>query len=96
LPSPRDLKDFDQALTFANRAVESTPNNPEIHYLRGQILREKGMRDNNVEALEEALKSFDIAMAKIDQMPLGATQEPLRRDRTSTIEALAQLKGISQ
>ncbi|AUC60507.1 hypothetical protein AA637_04705 [Cyanobacterium sp. HL-69] len=92
----RDLKDFDQALTFANKAVESTPNNPEIHYLRGQILREKGMRDNNVEALEEALKSFDIAMAKIDQMPVGATQEPLRRDRTSTIEALAQLKGISQ
>lgn len=92
----RDLKDFDQALVFANKAVESTPNNPEIHYLRGQILREKGMRDNNVDALEEALKSFDIAIGKIDQMPVGATQEPLRRDRTRTIEALAEFKGISE
>ncbi|MGY6530667.1 MAG: Sll0314/Alr1548 family TPR repeat-containing protein [Cyanobacterium sp.] len=92
----RDLKDFDQALTFANKAVASTPNNPEIHYLRGQILREKGMRDNNVEALEEALKSFDIAIAKIDQTPVSATQEPLRRDRTSTIEALARFRGFTE
>ncbi|AFZ47851.1 Tetratricopeptide repeat protein [Cyanobacterium stanieri PCC 7202] len=92
----RDLKDFDQALTFANKAVQSTPNNPEIHYLRGQILREKGMRDNNVNTLEEALRSFDIAMEKIDQTPVEATQEPLRRDRTSTIEALARFRGFTE
>ncbi|MBE9223692.1 hypothetical protein IQ215_13390 [Cyanobacterium stanieri LEGE 03274] len=92
----RDLEDFDQALIFADKAVESTPNNPEIHYLRGQILREKGMRDNNVEALQEALKSFDIAIAKLDQMPVAATQEPLKRDRTSTIEALAKFQGFTE
>jgi len=92
----RDLKDYDSALVFANKAVASTPNNPEIYYLKGQILREKGMRDKNIVILEEALKNYDTAFSKLNQMPVNAAQIPLQRERDSTIQILAQLRGLEE
>lgn len=77
----RDLGDYDLALTFVNKALESTPLNPELYYLKGQILRNKGQTDNNILVLEEAVKNFDIAIAKIDQLPLEAVQKPLQREK---------------
>ena len=35
----RDLKDYDRALEYANKAFETAPENPEHYYLKGQILR---------------------------------------------------------
>lgn len=91
----RDLKDYDEALVFADKAIANTPDNPEIYYLRGQILREKGMRDKNVAILEQALENFNTALAKLEQMPVNATQIPLQRDHRATVEMIAQLKGNS-
>lgn len=92
----RDLGDYDLALTFVNKALESTPLNPELYYLKGQILRNKGQTDNNILVLEEAVKNFDIAIAKIDQLPLEAVQKPLQREKRKTLETINQLKMVSQ
>lgn len=91
----RDLKDYELALTFVNKAIESTPLNPELYYLRGQILRGKGQKENNVSILEEAVKNFDIAMAKIDQLPLEAVQKPLQREKRKTLEKIEELRTVS-
>ena len=91
----RDLDDYDLALNFVNRAIESTPLNPELYYLKGQILKEKGRKENNIELLKEALKNFDIAFAKIDQLPVKAIQKPLKRERNSTIREIEESTTIS-
>ncbi|MBL1210104.1 Sll0314/Alr1548 family TPR repeat-containing protein [Geminocystis sp. GBBB08] len=87
----RDLKDYDLALTFVNKAIESTPLNPELYYLKGQILRQKGQQEKNIPLLQEAVKNFDIALAKIDQLPQEAVQKPLQREKRKTLEKISEL-----
>lgn len=57
----RDLKKYPQALDYVNRALELTPNNPEILYLKAQILVHQ--KD------KEALSLFDQALQKRVQLP---------------------------
>lgn len=90
----RDLKDYDLALNFVNKAIESTPLNPELYYLKGQILRGKGQQENNISLLEEAVKNFDIAIGKINQLPLEAVQKPLQREKRKTLEKIEELKIV--
>jgi tetratricopeptide (TPR) repeat protein len=40
----RNLKQYDQALQFIDNALKATPNNPELMYLKGQILEFKAIR----------------------------------------------------
>lgn len=87
----RDLKDYDLALNFVNQALESTPNNPELYYLKGQILRQKGQKENSLALLQEAVKNFDIALAKAEQLPLEAVQKPLTREKRKTMEKINEL-----
>jgi tetratricopeptide (TPR) repeat protein len=66
----RDLKKYDQALEFANKSLAETPNNPDILYLKAQILFSQARaKDSNKTLLEEAQKNFDAALAKPDQLP---------------------------
>lgn len=87
----RDLKDYDLALTFVDKAIESTPLNPELYYLKGQILRQKGQQENNLLLLQEAVKNFDIALAKVDQLPEEGVQKPLEREKRKTLEKISEL-----
>jgi len=87
----RDLKDYDLALTFVNKAIESTPLNPELYYLKGQILRGKGQKENSLPLLQEAVKNFDIALTKINQLPQEAVQKPLQREKRKTLEKISGL-----
>lgn len=41
----RDLKQYSQALEYANRALKMTSDNPEMYYLKGQILQEQGKKE---------------------------------------------------
>lgn len=72
----RDQKKYDQALEFANKSLVETPKNPEIHYLKAQILfaQAKG-KDNDKILLEEAQKNFDAALVKPDQLPRSLVAE---------------------
>lgn len=93
----RDLKKYDRALEYVELAIESTPLNPELYYLRGQILRqkgEKGQKQENLDILNKALKNFDIALEKQKQLPLEAVQKPLARERRKTQEKIEEIRGF--
>ncbi|MEG4321856.1 MULTISPECIES: Sll0314/Alr1548 family TPR repeat-containing protein [unclassified Microcoleus] len=72
----RDLKKYDRALEFANKALAETPSNPEILYLKAQVLfAQAKTQSNNKTLLEEARKNFDAALAKPDQLPRSLVAE---------------------
>jgi len=58
----RDVKNPDKALAAINKAIEAAPKNPELSYLKGQIL---WMRND----LEAAKKQYREAIAKRNQLP---------------------------
>ncbi len=59
----RDANRPDLALDAVNKALVSAPNNPELNYLKGQVLWMQG--GNNI---PEAKKQFAIALSKAKQM----------------------------
>ncbi len=64
----RDMKQYDRALEYINRALAETPNNPEVHYLKAQILvklKKEG----------EAKEHFQLALAKPDILPKSLVQQ---------------------
>ena len=88
----RDLKQYDRALEYVNKALEIAPNNPEHYYLRGQILRQIGKKENNLEALSKALENFDRALAKSSQLP-DFILKTLERENRLTKERIAEIKS---
>lgn len=88
----RDLEKYDQALKYADKALETAPDNPEHYYLKGQILRQIGKKKNNVKALEEALANFDLALEKSEQLP-DFVLKTLERENRLTQEKIAELKS---
>ena len=58
----RDLEDYQNALTYVNRAMEVTPNHPEIHYLKAQILHKLGQS-------QAAKNSFNKALSRPQILP---------------------------
>lgn len=58
----RDLKQYQQAQEYVDRALQETPNNPELHYLKAQILV-------NAKQDQEAQKHFQLALANPEQLP---------------------------
>lgn len=65
----RDLKEYPQALDYVNRALKTTPDNPEIYYLKAQILHEKGKKEKSQNLIKEAIVNFDKALTKKSQLP---------------------------
>ncbi len=59
----RDARKPDLALDAVNKALVSAPNNPELHYLKGQVLWMQG--GGNIPA---AKKQFELALSKSNQM----------------------------
>lgn len=58
----RDLDQPEQALVAVNSALRQTPENPELLYLKAQILRRQGNE-------QESLRFFRQALAKQPQLP---------------------------
>lgn len=65
----RDLDQPEQSLNFALKALEQTPNNPELLYLVAQIYVIQGRRQNSVELFKKAQSYFEAALAKSSQLP---------------------------
>lgn len=65
----RDLKQYDKALQFIGQALEITPENPELQYLKGQILRKHGKKNKDLAMMKEAFSYFEEAMKKQEQLP---------------------------
>ncbi|MGB3536108.1 MAG: Sll0314/Alr1548 family TPR repeat-containing protein [Microcoleaceae cyanobacterium] len=64
----RDLKDFEKALNFVDQALETVPNNPEVLYLKAQILASLGQRQDPT-LLTAAQDNFKAALAQPQQLP---------------------------
>jgi tetratricopeptide (TPR) repeat protein len=86
----RDLKQYDRALDFANQALNSTPNNPELYYLKGQILRKIGSDRKDLGSLQQALQYFERALDKSIQLPKSILK-PIERDKKKTEEKIREL-----
>jgi tetratricopeptide (TPR) repeat protein len=65
----RDLKRYPQALDYVNRALKTTSDNPELYYLKAQILHEQGKKEQSQQLIKEAIAHFDKALAKKSQLP---------------------------
>ena len=59
----RDARRPELALDAVNKAIAAAPNNPELNYLKGQVLWMQG--GNNIPA---AKKQFEIALSKSKQI----------------------------
>jgi tetratricopeptide (TPR) repeat protein len=84
----RDLKEYPKALASVDRAIQSTANNPELYYLKAQILASQGKKQNNQLILQEAVKNFDKAIAKKSQLPSGLVKQ-IERERRKTNQRLS-------
>jgi tetratricopeptide (TPR) repeat protein len=83
----RDLKQYPQAVAAVDRAIQSTADNPELYYLKGQILSSQGKKQNNQSMLQEAVKNFDLAIAKKDRLPSELVKQ-IERERRQAARRL--------
>ena len=88
----RDLKEYDTALEFVDKALEIAPENPEHYYLKGQILRKIGKRQQSIPILEQALDHFSRALSKESQLPKFIVK-PLKRELNQTNKKIAEIKA---
>ena len=88
----RDLEQYDRALEYADKAIETAPENPEHYYLKGQILRKIGNQEENVAILGEAVENFELAQEKSAQLP-EFILKTLNREHSLTQEKIAEIES---
>ncbi|MBR8831103.1 MAG: tetratricopeptide repeat protein [Chlorogloea purpurea SAG 13.99] len=91
----RDMKEYDKALQFMDNALKETPDNPEVQYLKGQILRIKGNADKNGALLKQALNYYNLALKKQDQLP-ESVQKQLNREYRKVQEEIKSLDSTAK
>lgn len=87
----RDLENYEKAQTTVEKALNATPNNPEIHYLKGQILYKLGEEKQSIQLVAEAVKHFDSAIARSEQLP-NSISNTYQRERRLAQTLLEELK----
>lgn len=88
----RDLDQQEQALAAVDRAIQETPNNPELFYLKAQILRRMSddAEGNAQKQLQrQSLVFFRQAWALQEQLP-DITVEQLDREACRTFQQLRE------
>ncbi|KYC42804.1 hypothetical protein WA1_11775 [Scytonema hofmannii PCC 7110] len=84
----RDMKQYPQALDYANRALKVTSENPELYYLKAQILRAHGKKDKNTKLIQEAVDNFDKALSKKGFLPASVVKQ-IERERGKAAKEVA-------
>jgi len=64
----RDLKKYDQAMEYLDKSLAETPENPELKYLKGQLLRIKGRERKDITLLQSAQSYYQVALQKQNQL----------------------------
>jgi tetratricopeptide (TPR) repeat protein len=85
----RDLDQYPEALQAVEQALKVTSNNPELFYLKAQILAKQGKKQNNSSMLSEAVSNFDKAIAKKAQLPKDLVKQ-IERERRRTVERISK------
>lgn len=93
----RDLDEYDQAIVFMDKALQATPENPEVQYLKGQIIRKKARKledsePSKVELLKQAYGYFQVAKTKENQLP-KALLIPLNHDYNAVQDEIKNLEN---
>jgi tetratricopeptide (TPR) repeat protein len=86
----RDLDQQEQALTAVDRALQETPNNPELMYLKAQILRRQSDNAEGEEQTQlqrQSLNFFRRAWDQRAQLPEN-TVEQIDREACRTFQYL--------
>ena len=83
----RDLKNYSRALVYANRALKITSKNPELYYLKAQILREQARKKSNPALIKEALANFDRALDKKSQLPPSLVKQ-IKSEREKAAQSI--------
>ena len=90
----RDLKQYDRALEFVERAMQSSPDNPELAYFKGHLLRHQSkIAENEQERLallKQAIAYFESALAKAEQLP-ESVLKPIEREQRKSLETIQEL-----
>ncbi|WP_254567568.1 Sll0314/Alr1548 family TPR repeat-containing protein [Oscillatoria sp. HE19RPO] len=92
----RDLDNVDQALSAVNRALEITPDNPELFYLKGQILVKKGNDLDNMELLQQAESHFQTALVQSEEKFPETLRRQLQRERDRNVRKMQELAAASR
>lgn len=71
----RDSNQLPLALTAVDRALGAAPHNPELLYLKAQILRMSGNYENSRSYLDRALAQRDQLPSEVVREMLAASQE---------------------
>ncbi|AKG22058.1 Sll0314/Alr1548 family TPR repeat-containing protein [Calothrix sp. 336/3] len=79
----RDLKRYNEALEYVNRTLTITADNPEVYYLKAQILRAQANKDNDKKIMQEAIVNFDKALSKKSQLPSGLIRQIEKESRNA-------------
>ena len=67
----RDLKNYEDALQYVDLALKDTPNNPELQYLKAQILVKQ-------QKYREAGNYFQVSLQKSSQLPKDLVAQIVR------------------
>ncbi|MGK7926734.1 MAG: Sll0314/Alr1548 family TPR repeat-containing protein [Spirulina sp.] len=87
----RDLGRFQEALDRVERVQKETGDNPEITYLKAQILHELGKQENKSKIVREAVELFSDALDEIEQFPNPDVNQPqIEREKRIAEEWLQQ------
>lgn len=84
----RDLDQYPKALQAVDSALKVTSNNPELFYLKAQILAEQGKKENDSSLMSEAISNFDKAIAKKAQLPKDLVKQ-IERERRKAAERIS-------
>ena len=82
----RDLKQYSQALDYVNQALKTTADNPEIYYLKAQIIYEKGKAEKSQNLIKEAITHFEKALAKKSQLPANLVNQ-IENERNQAVNS---------
>lgn len=84
----RDLGDYDKAVVAVDKAIAAAPNNPELLYLKAQLLVKQGARADGAVLFKKALESADqLPTSLVKQitwescMAAGATGDQCKSQR---------------
>jgi tetratricopeptide (TPR) repeat protein len=92
----RDTDQHANALAAVNQALEITPNNPELFYLKAQILVEQGLAQESLAIIQQAQENFAQALAQApEKFPKGLKKQ-LQRESDRNARRIQEMVANSE
>lgn len=87
----RDTDQYTSALTAVNQAMELTPNNPELFYLKAQILVEQGLAQESITIIQQAQENFTQALAQAPDKFPQSLKKQLQRESDRNLRRIEEM-----